>query len=140
LEMHRLTPANKERYLFDEILWVEKAQEEHDHFARLMTDRGITVHHFDQLLRETVAVPEARRYILDASLDQRHVGPMAAEELRTAFEQMDDARLTRHLIGGITKAEVLDAISSPQSLMIEQLDLHDAVLAPLPNHLFTRDT
>ena len=140
LEMHRLTPANKERYLFDEILWVEKAQEEHDHFARVMTDRGITVHHFDQLLRETVAVPEARRYILEASLDERHVGPMGAEELRTAFEQMDDARLTRHLIGGITKAEVLDVIPSPRSLMIEQLDLYDAVLAPLPNHLFTRDT
>ena len=27
LEMRRLTPENKERYLFDEILWVERAQE-----------------------------------------------------------------------------------------------------------------
>jgi arginine deiminase len=56
------------------------------------------------------------------------------------FEGMDDAQLARHLVGGITKTEVLDRIPHPQSLTIEQLDTHDSVLAPLPNHLFTRDT
>ncbi len=140
LEMHRLTPDNKEQYLFDEILWVEKAQQEHDHFVHVMRERDILVHDFDRLLRETLAVPEARRYVLDLSLDERHVGPMGAEELRSMFDGMDDAELTRHLVGGITKAEVLDRIPHPQSLAIEQLDAHDAVLAPLPNHLFTRDT
>ncbi|SOC57259.1 arginine deiminase [Ornithinimicrobium cerasi] len=140
LEMHRLTPDNKEMYLFDEILWVEKAQQEHDHFVQVMRDRGVVVHHFDQLLRETLAVPDARRQILDNSLDERHVGPLGAEELRAMFETMDDAELARHLIGGITKTEVLDRIEHPQSLTIEQLDPHDSVLAPLPNHLFTRDT
>jgi arginine deiminase len=140
LEMHRLTPDNKEMYLFDEILWVEKAQQEHDHFVQVMRDRGVVVHHFDELLRETLAVPEARRQILDNSLDERHVGPLGAEALRVMFETMDDAELARHLIGGITKTEVLDRIEHPQSLTIEQLDPHDSVLAPLPNHLFTRDT
>ena len=140
LEMHRLTPANKDQYLFDEILWVEKAQQEHDYFVRVMEERGVVVHHFDQLLRETLAVPEARCQVLDHSLDERHVGPFGAEELRSMFEGMSDEELARHLIGGITKAEVLDRIPHPQSLTIEQLDLHDAVLAPLPNHLFTRDT
>ena len=140
LEMHRLTPDNKEQYLFDEILWVEKAQQEHDHFVRVMEDRGVVVHHFDQLLRETLAVPQARAQVLDHSLDERHVGPLGAEELRTMFEGMDDAQLARHLVGGITKTEVLDRIPHPQSLTIEQLDTHDSVLAPLPNHLFTRDT
>ncbi|GAA5168570.1 arginine deiminase [Ornithinimicrobium tianjinense] len=140
LEMHRLTPENKDQYLFDEILWVDKAQQEHDHFVQVMEERGVVVHHFDQLLRETLAVPEARRRVLDNSLDERHVGPFGAEELRSMFEGMSDEDLARHLIGGITKAEVLDRIPHPQSLTIEQLDLHDAVLAPLPNHLFTRDT
>ncbi|GGK78102.1 arginine deiminase [Ornithinimicrobium pekingense] len=140
LEMHRLTPDNKEQYLFDEILWVEKAQQEHDHFVQVMRDRGVTVHHFDRLLRETLAIPQAREHILDHSLDERHVGPFGAEELRVMFEGMDDGELTQHLIGGITKTEVLDRIPHPQSLTIEQLDAHDAILAPLPNHLFTRDT
>ena len=140
LEMHRLTPENKEQYLFDEILWVERAQEEHDHFVQVMEERGVVVHHLDQLLRETLAIPRARAQVLDDSLDERHVGPLGSEELRAMFDQMDDAELARHLIGGITKAEVLDRIPHPQSLTIEALDLHDAVLAPLPNHLFARDT
>ena len=140
LEMHRLTPENKEQYLFDEILWVERAQEEHDHFVEVMQERGVVVHHLDQLLRETLAIPQARAQVLDDSLDERHVGPLGSEELRAMFDQMDDAELARHLIGGITKAEVLDRMPHPQSLTIEALDLHDAVLAPLPNHLFARDT
>ncbi|WP_022925879.1 arginine deiminase [Serinicoccus marinus] len=140
LEMHRLTPDNKDRYLFDEILWVEKAQEEHDYFVQVMRERGVTVHHFDALLRESLAVPEARAHVLGHSLDERHVGPQAAEELRAMFDEMDDAELATHLIGGITKAEVLERIGSPSSVVIEQLGTHDSVLAPLPNHLFTRDT
>lgn len=140
LEMHRLTPDNKARYLFDEVLWVEQAQREHDHFVEVMRGRGVTVHHFEQLLRETLAVPEARAHVLDHSLDVRHMGPLAAHELRAMFDDMDDETLATHLIGGITKTEVLERVPVTHSLLIEQLDEHDSVLAPLPNHLFTRDT
>lgn len=140
LEMHRLTPENKERYLFDEILWVERAQQEHDHFVQVMQERDVEVLHFADLLRETLAVPEARTHVLDLSLDERHFGPLAAGAVREMFEQMDDEELATHLIGGITKAEVLERIDSPQSLVIEQLGRWDSLIAPLPNHLFTRDT
>lgn len=140
LEMHRLTPDNKARYLFDEILWVEQAQREHDHFVQVMQERGVIVHHFHQLLQQTLEIPHARAHVLDYSLDERHVGPLAAEELRGMFDAMSGAELARHLVGGITKAEVLERISHPTSLHLEQLGAHDAVLAPLPNHLFTRDT
>ncbi|MGC1209421.1 MAG: arginine deiminase family protein, partial [Ornithinimicrobium sp.] len=140
LEMHRLTPENKERYLYDEILWVERAQAEHDGFVKVMRDRDITVHYFDELLTQTLAVPAARELVLTQSLDERHVGPLAADELQAMFEQMSDGELSRFLIGGITKAEVLERMDSPRSVVIGALADHDAVLAPLPNHLFTRDT
>ena len=39
------------------------------------------VHLLDELLRATVALPEARKYILDASFDERVYGPMATDEL-----------------------------------------------------------
>ncbi|WP_153397900.1 arginine deiminase [Ornithinicoccus halotolerans] len=140
LEMHRLTPENRERYLFDEILWVERAQAEHDEFVRLLEGRGVRVHHFDALLRETLAVPEAKRHVLEHSLDERYVGPAAAEALREMFHGMTDAELATHLVGGITKAEVLERIAEPRSVVIGQLAPHETILAPLPNHLFTRDT
>ena len=46
LELRRLTPANKEDLLFDELVWVAKAQEEHDGFAQLLRDEGVHVHVF----------------------------------------------------------------------------------------------
>ncbi|HKJ11135.1 MAG TPA: arginine deiminase [Ornithinimicrobium sp.] len=140
LEMHRLTPENKDRYLYDEILWVERAQAEHDGFVEVMQARGVTVHHFDVLLRETLAVPAARAAVLAESLDERHVGPLAAEQLRQMFDEMSDADLARFLVGGITKAEALERIERPTSVVLDQLAGHESVLAPLPNHLFTRDT
>lgn len=140
LEMRRLTPENKELYLFDEILWVERAQEEHDEFVQVMRDRGITVHHFHELLEETLAVPEARSQILDQSLDERHLGPFAAQQMHTLFDEMEDHALAEFLIGGITKSEVLERMDAPASVVIAQMDEHESLLAPLTNHLFARDT
>ena len=140
LEMHRLTPENKERYLFDEILWVERAQEEHDEFVRVMQDRDVTVHHFHELLEQTLGIPAARRQVLSQTLDERHLGPFAAQEMHELFDQMADNELTQFLIGGITKAEVLERMEAPRSVVIAQMDPHESLLAPLPNHLFTRDT
>lgn len=40
LEIQRLTPSNKGTLLFDEVLWVERAREEHDLFVQLLRDRG----------------------------------------------------------------------------------------------------
>ena len=124
LEMHRLTPENKERYLFDEILWVERAQEEHDEFVRVMRERDVTVHHFHELLEQTLAFPEARRQILSQTLDDRHLGPFASHEMHELFDQMADRELTQFLIGGITKAEVLERMDAPRSVVIAQMDPH----------------
>ena len=44
------------------------------------------------------------------------------------------------LIAGITKAELLERVSCPDSLVLASMDDDDLLLAPLPNHLFTRDT
>ncbi|MGB3185055.1 MAG: arginine deiminase [Ornithinimicrobium sp.] len=140
LEMHRLTPDNKESYLYDEILWVERAQEEHDGFVEVMRARGVTVHYFDELLTQTLAVPAAREFVLAQSLDERHVGPLAAKQLLAMFEEMSDQELAQFLIGGLTKAEMLERIERPRSVVIGQLEDHQSLLAPLPNHLFTRDT
>src|SRR5215475_14468336 len=43
LEHFRLTPSNAEELLFDDVLWVERAQEEHDKFCQAMRERGVEV-------------------------------------------------------------------------------------------------
>ncbi|MFZ2346692.1 MAG: arginine deiminase family protein, partial [Candidatus Microthrix parvicella] len=110
LELKRLTPTNKDDLLFDEILWVKRARQEHDAFADALREAGVTVHHFDELLRQTLALPEAKKHILDGVLDERVYGPMAIDPLRNLFEGMEQDDLATHLIGGISKREILDRI------------------------------
>src|SRR4051794_31131596 len=101
LELKRLTPGNKDRLLFDDVLWVHRAQEEHDTFAAVLRERDVVVHLFGELLRDTVAIPEARAYVLDRIFDERIYGPLAIDALRNCFDAFDVDTLTDHLIGGI---------------------------------------
>jgi arginine deiminase len=140
LELKRLTPGNKDRLLFDDVLWVSRAQEEHDRFAALLRERGVDVFLFGELLRTTLDIPDARKYVLDRIFDDRVYGPLAIDALRNCFDAMDPDTLTEHLVGGITKREVLDRIPEPRSIAFHVLDPDDFVLEPLPNHLYTRDT
>ncbi|HLU60603.1 MAG TPA: arginine deiminase [Pseudonocardia sp.] len=140
LELKRLTPGNKDRLLFDDVLWVARAQEEHDTFATLLRERGVAVHLFGDLLRTVLDIPEARKYVLDRIFDDRVYGPLAIDALRNCFDAMDADTLADHLVGGITKREVLDRIPEPRSIAFHVLDPDDFVLEPLPNHLYTRDT
>jgi arginine deiminase len=139
-ELMRLTPGNKDRLLFDDVLWVARAQAEHDAFADLLRGRGIAVDLFGDLLRDTMAIPEARAHVLDTVFDERVYGPLAIDALRGCFDAMDLEALTDHLVGGITKRELLDRIPEPRSIAMHVLDADDFVLEPLPNHLYTRDT
>jgi arginine deiminase len=140
MELKRLTPTNKDRFLFDDVLWVRQAKSEHDGFAETLREFDVQVLYFETLLRETLLRPEAKKHVLDRVFDERVFGPMAIDPLRNLVDSMDNENLTTYLIGGITKDEVLELIDAPHSVAFAAMDGSDFVLSPLPNHLFTRDT
>jgi arginine deiminase len=140
LELKRLTPTNKDDLLFDDVLWVRRARQEHDAFADALRDRGIRVHLFGDLLTESLALPQARELVLDRVFDEREYGPLATDHLRAAFDALPTPELAQALIGGMTKREFLDHHPEPTSVRFHVMDLDDFLLAPLPNHIFTRDT
>lgn len=140
LELKRLTPTNKDDYLFDDVLWVKRAKTEHDAFAEALREQGVQVHLLDQLLAETLAIPEARAHVLDSSLDERVYGPLAVDAIHNLFSSMDVQELSGFLIGGMTKQELLERTDEPGSVVVQTMAADDLLLPPLPNHLFTRDT
>ena len=140
LELKRLTPDNAADLLFDDVLWVSRAQEEHDTFADALRSRGVVVHYFGDLLTQTLDILEARQYILDRVFDPRWHGPLAVGTLRAALDGLDSARLAEFLGGGITKREIAELGPEPKSIAFHSLDPDDFVLAPLPNLLYQRDT
>jgi arginine deiminase len=140
LELKRLTPANAAELLFDDVLWVAEAQAEHDQFTSVLSDRGVLVHDYADLLAQTMAVDEAREYMLDRVFDHRLHGPLAVGGLRRALADLNPASLTELLIGGITRREFAELAEEPRSIAFRSLDPDGFVLAPLPNVLYQRDT
>jgi arginine deiminase len=137
LSLQRLTPENCRSLLFDDVLWVKKARQEHDAFVDALRERGVTVLDFGTLLAETLTHPEARSWLLDRRLDPGAIGADLAEELRPWLTKAPADWLSHHLIGGITRAEMPEP---PRGLHARTLEPHDFLLPPLPNQLFTRDT
>ncbi len=146
LDFERLTPANKDALLFDDVVWVARAQEEHRAFQRLLRERGVTVHLLHDLLAETVKLDEAVAFLLDRVLDDRqpHLGAGLAAATRTVLTGLGPHELAAHLLGGLNKRELLRALGERRppvrSLGLDLLADDDFVLPPLPNSLFTRDT
>ncbi|MEU3190332.1 arginine deiminase [Streptomyces sp. NPDC006992] len=140
LELKRLTPSNKDELLFDDVLWVRRALEEHDAFAGTLRELGVEVHLFGDLLTEALDVPAARALVLDRVFDEKEYGLLATDHLRDSFDRLPTAELAEALIGGMTKREYLERCAEPASVRFHVMDEDDFLLAPLPNHIFTRDT
>lgn len=137
LELKRLTPRNKDALLFDDVLWVKRARQEHDAFADALAERGVEVLYLHELLAEALEIAEARSDVLRRSTAQEVLGPMLAPATEEWLGSLPAAELAERLIGGITYEELP---FSSGSLVAQAPDLDGFVLAPLPNHLFTRDT
>ena len=135
LEHTRLTPTNAEELLFDDVIWVKRAKEEHDAFVSVMRDRGVEVLYAEQLLTDVLEVPEAREWVLDRVLDERHVGVYLARSRHEWGRSASPSEVADFLIGGITKRDLAEG----EGLTYESSDLSDMLLPPLPNFLFQRD-
>ena len=139
-EMKRLTPQNKDDLLFDDILWLAEAQEEHDKFANVLRSRGVEVLYMQDLLAQSLDNSEARTHVLENTFTPATFGPLAVDNIRSHFSTLPSEELARILVAGLTKNELLENTSVPSSVVIAGMDGDDLILEPLVNHLFTRDT
>lgn len=138
LELSRLTPTNVRRLLFADVLWVERAQQEHDAFARALSDKGVAVHYFGDLLAEVLSGDVGRAFVLDRTCTPELLGPSLVGPLRRFLEDLDGRELAASLIGGVLKSELRPMTA--RSLKWDALAPDDFLLGPLPNELFQRDS
>ena len=135
LEHTRLTPSNIEELLFDDVMWVGRAQEEHDVFTETLRERGVEVFDTEQLLAEALAEPNARDWVWEHVLDERMVGTSLSRYTRDWMTTVDPAHVADLVIGGITRHD----IECGKGLLYESSDPTQMILPPLPNLLFQRD-
>lgn len=137
LSLKRLTPSNCQELLFDDVLSVERAGEEHDVFSNLLRQQGVEVLLLGDLLTETLDITEAREWLLNTQISDYRLGPSFARDVRAWLAERSFRELANYLTGGLTYGEIPEVI---KSISVETHDVNDFIMKPLPNHLFTRDT
>ncbi|MBV9965410.1 MAG: arginine deiminase, partial [Alphaproteobacteria bacterium] len=101
----RLTPSNNDALLFDDVLWVDNAKRDHFDFVAKMRDRGVEVLEMHNLLADTVAVPEAKKWILDNQVTPNEVGLDLVDDVRGYLDGLKPRELAETLIGGLSTQE-----------------------------------
>jgi arginine deiminase len=134
LELQRLTPSTARELLFDGVLWVGRAREEHDAFAAALASRGVEIVYLDDLLADVLELPDVRETLVE-HLDPDLLGPTLGPEVRAWLMALPSPDLAQHLVAGVTFDELPFASDSIVARM-----QRGYVAPPLPNTLFMRDS
>jgi arginine deiminase len=124
-EIDRMVPAMMEELLFDDILYGNRAREEHRRFQQVLGYVADEVLEIQDLLEEVLQVPEQRGAILDDLGKTLGWGPDMDYRLRDLTAE----QLAAALVTGIEKPapEIAAAASELYAL------------PPIPNYFFQRD-
>ena len=137
----RLTPSNCDDLLFDDVLWVDNAKRDHFDFMTKMRDRGVEVVEMHNLLAETVAVPEAKKWILDNQVTPIRLASALSTRSAATSRACRPRDLAETLIGGLSTQEFPEHIGGEMlALVRDAAGVNEYLLPPLPNTLYTRDT
>ncbi len=142
LAHRRLTPTNADELLFDDVMWVENAQRDHADFVNKLRSRGVEVVELHDLLAETMAIDEARGWLLDRKIVANEVGLGLIDDTRAFLESLPVQQLAEFLIGGLATTDLPDDFrtSGYVALARESTGVREYLMPPLPNTLYTRDT
>ncbi|MFC7277164.1 arginine deiminase [Paractinoplanes rhizophilus] len=141
LAHRRLTPTNADDLLFDDVMWVENAQRDHLDFVNKLRQRGVEVVELHDLLEQTMAIPDAKAWLLDRKIVPNEVGLGLVDDTRGFLETLTPRQLAEYLIGGLATSDLPgDFRSGYVALARESTGIREYLMPPLPNTLYTRDT
>lgn len=138
LSLRRLTPSNCQSLLFDDVIWPERAGEEHDIFCKTLGEHGVEVLHLSKLLTTALETAEARQYLFDHLRSPTFAMTPLRQELLSYLNSLDAKQLAEVCLGGLTIHELPGKSSTSLTSLLADQD--QFVMPPLPNHLFTRDS
>jgi arginine deiminase len=141
LAHRRLTPTNSDDLLFDDVMWVENAQRDHQDFVNKLRNRGVDVVELHELLAQTMAIRDAKAWVLDRKIVPNEVGLGLVDGTRAFLESLEPGELAEYLIGGLATTDLPDDFRSGYvALARESTGAREYLMPPLPNTLYTRDT
>lgn len=138
-ELLNLTPRYLGDLLFDEIPWLERAQEEHDGFVEAMRQHSVQVYYLEHLVAELVNDERLKEELID---EQLKYSPLARTDItkivREYLLSLESRELVATLMAGVHKNDIRH-LKSEQTLGDLTLRSFPFYLSPLPSLYFTRD-
>lgn len=134
LEIDRLTHENCKRFLFEDVPYLRRLQDEHDAFVEKMRENDVFVLVLGELLADVLGDEKARAGLIEQVCEAAGI-PAIAEEL-ASLKNWGIAGLCSLLFAGLTVSEYMNATGQ----RISEDRSHDAfLLPPIPNAYFSRD-
>jgi arginine deiminase len=138
-ELDRLTVSNKDSFLFDDLLWVEEAQKEHDSFVQTLRESGAQVVYLKDYLQDIVRMDAVRRNMITDICKGLFLERPLSERLTEILLDIPVQQFTQILLAGLTKGEFSEFSGSTTSLTLNSMDNDAFLVSPLPNLYFQRD-
>jgi len=142
-ELLNLTPDSLQRLLFDDIPYLQRAREEHDEFARILSMNGVEVVYLEDLMAEVLDLnPELRekfirQYVYEAGIKTPKYKNSVLEYLRG---YSDNKELVLKTMEGININELTAMERDMEHSLVDLVTEDSKFLAdPMPNLVFTRD-
>jgi arginine deiminase len=134
-ELRRVTPRMAERLMFGALPWAERAQQEHDAFARSLRSHGVEVLYLTELLQDVLEYAPARQQITAAVLADDNLGDELRGQLAAHLGDLKPETFAELLVTGLSPSE----FSVGSGPVFGLLDPHEYIIEPLANLVFARD-
>ncbi len=138
-ELENLTPEYLDRLLFDDIPYLEVAQQEHDAFAQILRNNGVEVVYLHELAAQVIEDKEIRKQFIEQFIQE--AGIKNNEVKKNVYEFLnsikDNEELIRKTMSGINKKELPQINKKSLADYVEED--YPFVADPMPNLYFTRD-
>ncbi|MGL6106331.1 arginine deiminase [Romboutsia sp.] len=138
-EIENLTPDYLERLLFDDIPFLEVAQQEHDTFAEVLRQNGVEVLYLHKLAAKVIEDKEVKETFINQFIEEAGITNLELHKNVYNFLMKieDNEEFIRKTMSGINKNELPKLDKKSLSDLAE--DDYPFVADPMPNLYFTRD-
>ncbi len=133
-EIDRLTHDCMQRFLFEDVPYLRRMQDEHDAFVSVMRERGISVVYLENFLLDLMRDDASRRILIDQVCSAEAV-PAIAKDLQDTRTFSPEA-LVDIMFAGLTAGEYNAAIGRQSAVNVDEAHF---LLPPVPNAYFSRD-
>jgi len=136
-EIEGLVPDNFERLLFDDIPYLQVAQQEHDRFADLLRENDVEVIYYVDETVKALKDPNVRKSFVKKFINESDIYSDAVKEaLEEYLMSMTVKEMVEKVVSGIKKTELEVKSSSLADYIASGYPYYTD---PMPNLYFTRD-